>query len=266
MEFEPAVVHDGEPSPTAWSFAFVEGKLLLPENDAPFAPAAPMPSTTRHYLGRLDGVDVWALSTDNAPPGWRQVPLRDAMMALPAAQAGAAARAFQLVEWDRTHRFCGVCGTPTERLTHERARRCATCSHIAYPRVTPAMMALVWRPGEVLLARAPRFAKGVYSALAGFVEAGETLEECVARETAEEVGVRIADLRYYGSQSWPFPHSLMVAFTARWSAGEIVPQPGEIEDARWFALDALPPIPPRFSISGHLIRDTVAALSEGRLG
>ena len=105
----------------------------------------------------------------------------------------------------------------------------------------------------------------MYSALAGFVEAGETLEQCVERETAEEVGVRITDLRYYGSQSWPFPHSLMVAFTARWSKGDIVPQSGEIEDAQWFALDALPQIPPRFSISGHLIRDTVAALAEGRL-
>ena len=266
MEFEPAVVPALEPSPTAWTFAFVSGELLLPEDDTPFAPTAPMPSPTRHYLGRLGGFDAWALSIDNAPPGWRQVPLRSAMMSLPAAQAGAAGRAFQLIEWDRTHRFCGVCGTPTERQAHERGRRCPACAHVAYPRVTPAMMALVWRPGELLLARAPRFAKGMYSALAGFVEAGETLEECVVRETAEEVGVRVTDLRYYGSQSWPFPHSLMVAFTARWAGGEIVPQQDEIEDAQWFAIDALPSIPPRFSISGHLIRDTVAALGEGRLG
>ena len=124
------------------------------------------------------------------------------------------------------------------------------------------MMVLIWRPGEVLLARSPRFAKGTYSALAGFVEAGESVEECVAREAYEEVGVRITDLRYFGSQSWPFPNSLMIAFTARWAGGEIVPQPQEIEDAQWFALDALPGIPPRFSISGHLIRDTVASLSE----
>ena len=103
-----------------------------------------------------------------------------------------------------------------------------------------------------------------HSALAGFVEAGETLEQCVERETAEEVNVRIADLRYRGSQSWPFPHSLMLAFTARWTGGEIVPQAGEIEHAQWFALDALPQIPPRFSISGHLIRDAVALLQAGR--
>lgn len=116
------------------------------------------------------------------------------------------------------------------------------------------------RAGELLLARSPHYVPGVYSALAGFVEAGESLEECVHREVAEEVGVTVADLRYYGSQSWPFPHSLMVAYTARWVDGDIVPQAGEIEDARWFALDALPPIPPRFSISGHLIRDSVQAL------
>ena len=237
----------------------------MPEGEIPLTPGAPMQAEVRHYIGRLGGVDAWALSVEAAPPGWRRVPLRAAMMAMPASQASAAARASQLIEWDRTHRFCGVCGTPTEQVTHERTRRCPSCGQSAYPRVTPAMMVLVWRTGELLLARAPHFANGMYSALAGFVEAGETLEQCVERETAEEVGVRITDLRYYGSQSWPFPHSLMVAFTARWSEGDIVPQSGEIEDAQWFALDALPLIPPRFSISGHLIRDTVAALADGRL-
>ena len=98
------------------------------------------------------------------------------------------------------------------------------------------------------------------------VEAGESLEDCVHREVAEEVGLQVQDLRYFGSQSWPFPHSLMVAYTAEYVAGQIVPQADEIEDAQWFALDALPNIPPRFSIAGHLIRDTVAALQAGGLG
>ena len=264
MEFEPAVIPPADASALAWCFAFVEGQLLLPESSDCLAPGPTLEAEQRHYLGRLDGHDAWALRVDTAPAGWRRVPLRAAMMAMPAPQMGVAARAAQVLEWDRTHRFCGVCGTPTERVAHERARRCPACSHVAYPRVTPAMMVLVWRPGEVLLARAPHFTKGVYSALAGFVEAGETLEQCVERETAEEVGLRVAELRYYGSQSWPFPHSLMVAFTARWAGGDIVPQEGEIEDARWYRLDALPSIPPRFSISGHLIRDAVAALTEGR--
>ena len=261
MNFEPSVSPPASPTVLAWSFAFAEGHLLLPEDDM-FLPGPPFTAPARHYLGRLDGVDAWAMDLGAVPLGWRTVPLRKAMMDLPAPQAGLAGRAAQLLEWERTHRFCGVCGTATERQTHERSRNCPACGHQSYPRLTPAMMVLIWRPGEVLLARSPRFAKGTYSALAGFVEAGESVEECVAREAYEEVGVRITDLRYFGSQSWPFPNSLMIAFTARWAGGEIVPQPQEIEDAQWFALDALPGIPPRFSISGHLIRDTVASLSE----
>jgi NAD+ diphosphatase len=219
-----------------------------------------------HYLGRLDGLDCWALALPEAPAGWRRVPLRAAMLALPSELSALAGRAAQVLEWDRTHRYCGVCGTPTQLTPGERARVCPACKHSAYPRLSPAMMALVWRPGELLLARSPHYPAGMYSALAGFVEAGESLEECVHREVAEEVAVTVQDLRYYGSQSWPFPHSLMVAFTARWTGGTIVPQPGEIEHARWFALDALPAIPPRLSVAGHLIRDTVEALHRGALG
>lgn len=258
MIFVPGVA-PAAATAAAWCFAFVEGQLLLPE-EGELAPAAPWDADTRHYLGTLGGHDCWALRMDAAPPGWRRTPLRAAMMGLPGPLMGLAGRAAQVLEWDRAHRFCGVCGTPTERVPHERARKCPACGHVAYPRVSPAMMALVWRPGELLLARAPHFAPGMYSALAGFVEAGESIEECIVREVAEEVGVQVADLAYYGSQSWPFPHSLMIAFTARWTGGEIVPQAGEIEDAQWFPFDRLPQIPPRFSVSGHLIRDTVERL------
>jgi NAD+ diphosphatase len=268
MIFSPAVMPAAVASASAWCFAFVDGQLLLPaEADAPLLPQAAdhFDSGTRHYLGQLDGLDCWALKLAQAPAGFRPVPLRAAMMSFPAPLMALAGRAAQVLEWDRTHRHCGVCGTATELQASERARRCPACSHTAYPRLSPAMMALVWREGELLLARAPHFNPGMYSALAGFVEAGESLEDCVVREVLEETGVGVTDLRYFGSQSWPFPHSLMVAYTARWTGGEIVPQPGEIEDAQWFALDTLPAIPPRFSISGHLIRDTAQALREGRL-
>ena len=264
MIFEPAVAPAPSPSESAWNFAFADGQLLVCEAAGDtLAPGPPIAAVVRHYLGRLGGLDCWALRVETVPAGWRRMPLRAAMVAMPAPLMGVAGRAAQVLEWDRAHRYCGVCGTPTEPATSERARRCPACAHTAYPRVSPAMMVLVWRPGQVLLARAPHFTPGMYSALAGFVEAGESIEQCVEREVAEEVGVSIADLRYYGSQSWPFPHSLMVAFTARWTGGEIVPQAGEIEDAGWYALDALPGIPPRFSVSGHLIRDTVAALAAG---
>ncbi len=255
-------------APEAWHFVFVGGRLLLREQVlSPQPPAVFEPvQGRRHYLGRLDERDCWAQQLAEAPPGFEALPLRAAMMTLPEPLMQLAGRAAQVLEWERTHRFCGVCGTATEALAHERARRCPACGQVCYPRLSPAMMCLVWRRRpdgpELLLARSPGYAPGFYSALAGFVEAGESLEDCVHREVAEEVGVRVAHLRYYGSQSWPFPHSLMVAYTAEWVDGEIVPQAGEIEDARWFPIDALPGIPPRFSIAGHLIRDQVAALSE----
>lgn len=268
MPFTPAHQPPGQPTPLGWHFAFVGKDLLLPDDGSetlslPPGAALMAPVETCHYLGRLDDHDCWACVLDEAPAGWRGVNLRAAMMQLPAPLSAVAGRAAQVLEWDRTHRFCGVCATPTVRQAHERSRHCPACGHTAYPRISPAMMALVWRPGELLLARAPHFIPGMYSALAGFVEPGETLEECVAREVAEEVGVRVKNLRYFGSQSWPFPHSLMVAFTAEWDGGEIVRQPEEIEDAGWYPFDALPGIPPLFSISGYLIRDTVERLVRG---
>jgi NAD+ diphosphatase len=270
MIFEPAIQPPPSASALAWCLAFVDGQLLLPATEAgELRPQTPRAfdelARSRHYLGRLDALDCWAYVLPEAPPGWRMLGLRAAMMQFPAPLMGLASRAAQVLEWDRTHRFCGVCGTPTEPQLHERSRKCPACGHAAYPRLSPAMMALVWRDGQLLLARAPHFAPGMFSALAGFVESGESLEDCVHREVAEEVGVRIQKLRYYGSQSWPFPHSLMVAFTAQWAGGEIVRQQDEIEAADWFDIDALPQIPPRFSISGHLIRDTAEALRAGTL-
>jgi len=268
--FIPAIAPVAPASAVAWCFAFVEGQLLLP--DAAVPGLAPQPWScfeplhpARHFLGRIDGVDCWAFALEQPPAGFKRVPLRAAMMGFDDTLMGVAGRAAQVLEWDRAHRFCGVCGTPTELQPHERARKCPRCGHSAYPRLSPAMMVLVWRAlgdgrRQLLLARSPHYVPGVYSALAGFVEPGESLEQCVHREVAEEVGVQVANLRYYGSQSWPFPHSLMVAYTAEWVAGAIVRQEDEIEDAQWYAIDALPRIPPRFSISGHLIRDTVVAM------
>ncbi|HEY9102548.1 NAD(+) diphosphatase [Chitinimonas sp.] len=267
MVFLPAIQAPTQATPEGWHFVFFDGKLLVAESGGDVPPLERQAShlwvgqiQTRHYLGQLDGHDCWAMTVAALPLGWQAIPLRAAMMKLPEQLMMLAARAAQIVEWDRAHRYCGVCAAPTELQLAERARICPACKHTVYPRLSPAMMVLIHRGKEVLLARAPHFATGMYSALAGFVEAGETLEECVHREVMEEVGVRVANLRYYGSQSWPFPHSLMVAFTAEWVSGEIVPQPGEIEHAAWFPLDALPGIPPRFSIAGHLIRDTIDAL------
>ena len=164
-----------------------------------------------------------------------------------------AGRAVQLVDWDRTTRFCGRCGTATEPMPGERARRCPSCGLLAFPRLAPAVITLIERDGEALLARGRAFPVPMYSCIAGFVEPGETMEEAVHREVHEEVGVSITDVRYISSQPWPFPHSLMIGFEATWAGGDIVIDEKEIVDAQWFRADDLPMIPPGMSIARTLI-------------
>lgn len=164
-----------------------------------------------------------------------------------------AARAVQLITWDRTHQYCGHCATPMQQAKGERAKRCPKCSLRQYPRLSPAVIMLIYKGEEILLARAPRFREGMYSVLAGFVEPGESLEETVAREVREEVGIEIKNIRYFGSQPWPFPDSLMVGFIAEYDKGAIVPDLMEIEAAAWFHKSNLPPVPGRLSIARKLI-------------
>ncbi|HWS76701.1 MAG TPA: NAD(+) diphosphatase, partial [Quisquiliibacterium sp.] len=194
------------------------------------------------------------------PEGLRAAGLRNWFGVLDDETLSIAMRAVQVLEWDRTHRFCGACGTPTEQVGHERAKRCPACGLVSYPRISPAMMVLVTRGRELLLGRGVTFPPGRYSALAGFVEAGESIEESVAREVHEEVGIEVRDLRYFGSQSWPFPNSLMIAFRAEYAAGELQPDPAELADAQWFAPEALPQLPPRLSIARALIDSTLEEL------
>lgn len=213
------------------------------------------------YLGRLAGTDCWAaeIAADAPPPpagmGWEG--LRALFSVLDDEHFALAGRAFQLLDWDRNHRHCGRCGGPTEAKSEERARACPACGLAAYPRIAPAVMGLVRRGRELLLGRSPHFPPGMYSALAGFVEPGETLEQCLARELEEEVGVRVSRIRYFASQPWPFPHSLMIAFVCDWEGGEIRAQPGEIEAADWFDVLQLPKLPSKISIARRLI-DAVA--------
>ena len=213
------------------------------------------------YLGRLAGVDCWAAELPReaqAPAeGHSWEGLRTLFSVLDDAHFALAGRALQLVDWDRTHQFCGRCGARTEAKRDERSRVCPACKLSAYPRVAPATMMLVRRDDELLLGRGRHFPPGMYSALAGFVEPGESLEQCVAREVAEEVGVRVNNIRYFASQSWPFPHSLMIAFVCDWVSGEIRPQEAEIEAANWFKVLQLPKLPSRISIARRLI-DAVA--------
>ena len=206
-------------------------------------------------VGEWQGQPCYAADVDRFPEvvGAEPMPLRAVFTSAGAEAFALAGRAVQLLDWQAQHRFCGCCGTLTEKKAGEHAMQCSNCGLLVYPRISPAVMVLVRDGDKLLLARSPRFKPGVFSALAGFVEPGETLEQCAAREVREEVGIEIANLRYFASQPWPFPNSLMVAFFADYAGGRITPDPAEIEAADWFALDALPLLPEPISISRQLI-------------
>lgn len=217
-------------------------------------------------LEEVAGIPVRAaeVGEEFAPPaGMEFHGLRGTYGLLDEAHFRMAGRAVQMVDWDRTHRFCGRCGTATQRRAHEHARECPACGLVAYPRLSPAVIVLIRRGRQVLLGRSHATPPGMYSTLAGFVEPGESLEEAVQREVMEEVGITVRDIRYFGSQPWPFPNSLMVGFTAEHAGGEITLAPAEMEDARWFDADALPSIPPRISIARALIDSFLAEVGEG---
>jgi NAD+ diphosphatase len=215
------------------------------------------------FVGTISGRHCWAVDVDSDTLGLGEpgpfVDLMTLFGEVDEAKWIAAGRAVQLIDWARTHRYCGRCGTATEESPGERARRCPRCRLQAFPRLAPAVITLVERDdGRALLARNARWTAGMYSCVAGFVEPGETLEEAVRREVGEEVGIDVADLHYHGSQPWPFPHSLMVGFHAHYAGGEIVCDPREIADARWFAPDDLPDLPGPISIARRLIDDWLA--------
>jgi NAD+ diphosphatase len=221
--------------------------------------------TRRIYLGYLREADAGQtpcyaaeVAGDAAvPAGMAADGLRQLYGQLDETLFSLAGRAIQLVAWDRTHQFCGQCGGPTEAIAAERAKLCPRCGLSSYPRLSPATIIAVVRSTadgpRLLLARNHRFPAGRYSVIAGFVEPGETLEECASREAAEEVGIQIKNVRYFGSQPWPFPNSLMIGFTAEYAGGEFALEASEIADAGWFAADALPGLPPKMSIARRLI-------------
>jgi NAD+ diphosphatase len=220
----------------------------------------------QQYLGLYAGKHCYAVEVaekEALPEGWRATGLREAFGHLDEALAVLSGRAYQLIDWDRNHQYCSRCGAPMAQREDERSKTCPECRYTAYPPVSPAIMILITRGDELLLARKAAFAPGRYSALAGFVEPGETLETTVARETFEEVGVQVKDIRYFGSQPWPFPHSLMVAFTGEYAGGDLRPDGVEIVEAKWFRYDALPDLPPSISIARRLITAVAQRLARG---
>ncbi len=270
--FEPAASPPRQPSAERLLIVYRDRDLLVRSSGA----AANLPAIDgsrelrleldqEHYLGRLDGVDCFAshVPEDVEPPDDHEFRgLRALWTRLPEDQFWLAGRGYQIVEWDRTHRYCGRCGEPTENALPERAKRCSSCGLSSFPRLSPAVIVCITRGNEILLAQGTRFPGAFYSVLAGFVEPGESLEETVAREVKEEVGIDVDKIRYFGSQPWPFPHSLMIGFSAEHAGGELALDPEEIADANWYTRDTLPELPPRLSIA----RTLIDAYVEGSLG
>jgi len=262
-KFVSGIVPPEVRSESAWWFVFQESKLLVDEG--PSGVNLPclihitelgLAPLREHYLGRLNHRPCYAVEVTEGtlpPAGMTFEGLRQVYGRLDEDLFWIAARAVQVIDWDRTHQFCGRCGVPLRTKTAERAKECPQCGLLHFPRLAPAIIVLVERGNELLLARSRHFMPGMYSVLAGFVEPGESLEEAVVREVKEEVGVEIKDIKYFGSQPWPFPHSLMVGFTATYASGEISLNDEEIEDAGWFTIDNLPRIPGKISIARKLI-------------
>jgi len=246
----------------AWFFAFADNEILLRfDANGDFKPMDLTDETLieqlshkKHFMGMYGDTACFAVEVQRDKEhqfgGLRSIFGKTDNLML--AMAG---RAQQICEWYRSHQFCGKCGARAVEHSNDRAMHCQQCGIYSYPRLSPSIIVLVHRGDKVLLARNHRFPEGMYSTLAGFVEPGESIEETVLREVKEEVGVKVHNLRYLGSQPWPFPNSLMLGFHAEYESGDIQLQDDEIADARWFPIDNLPTIPGKVAISRWLIDD-----------
>lgn len=208
-------------------------------------------TNSSHYTAEI-------ISDDLLPDDAQLKDLKELYHLLPPNIITLAGKAYQLIEWDKSHQFCGECGSQTQISNIEHSRICInpSCKRIFYPRISPVVIVAVERNQEILLARSPHFPAGIYSILAGFVELGETIEQAVHREVYEETAIKIQNLRYFSSQPWPFPNSLMLGFQADYKSGNVVCAPNEIEDAAFFHVNKLPKtFPGNVTISQRLIND-----------
>jgi NAD+ diphosphatase len=263
LRFVPGHVAPENPGPAPRLFAFHGRELLVTEsNQLPSVEtidALGIDAVRTQYLGAWDEAPCFSaeLPADFKPPtGFATRDLRMLFGAFEPELHTLAGRAVQVMEWDRTHQFCGACGAPTELSTSDRSRACPDCAIPMYPRLAPAMIVAVERGDEILLGRSRNFPPGIFSVLAGFVEPGESAEEAVIREVYEETRIVVEDVRYFGSQAWPFPNSLMLGFRAKYESGEIQIDGEEIVAAQWFKAKDMPHFfPGRVSISQWLIHD-----------
>ncbi|MDR1933868.1 MAG: NAD(+) diphosphatase [Spirochaetales bacterium] len=208
------------------------------------------------YIGTLNGTGCYAGSLcaeTGLPDGYTLAALRPLYGSLSGELMQTARFAVHLLHWDRNTRFCGVCGKPTEDKKDERAKICPSCKTLFFPRIAPAVIVAILDGKKILLAHNRKFINSVYSLIAGFIEIGETAEQCIEREIMEEVGIAVKNIRYFGSQPWPFPDSLMLGFTAEYAGGEVRADGEELLDAGWFCPPNMPELPSGDSIARRII-------------
>ena len=262
-EFVPAK-QGGQPDQQSGHWLIVQGNALVVTAEAPrwCLPSGPLPPAFAGtiepplWIGTYRGVPCWAAAYPRdaeVPPGYGKEVLFPVRDGLPEDLLSLAGMARQALYWESTSRCCPRCGEPTNRIPGEWGKRCVRCAYEHYPHLHPCVIVLVRDGGRVLLTRKREWVAGRYSLVAGFVDNGESLEGAVRREVKEEVGVEVDGVQYRGSQNWPFPSQLMVGFTAEYAGGEVRVDTEELEDARWFPLDALPNLPSHLSIARFVI-------------
>lgn len=248
-------LHPQDQKEECW-FIFSGDQLLISEDKTSLHPYDSTLIERTLFVGTFQNQNVFVgeLALKVSPyTGFRLYSLRELFGHLKEEYFAIAGRALHLLEWERTHTYCGCCGSKTHPCQHERSRQCISCNAVFYPRLNPVVMVLVKKENKILLVRGHDFRIDFYSTIAGFVDVGETLEQAVEREVFEEVGIKIKNIRYFASQPWPFSHSLMTAFTCDWESGEIQIDPKEITDAAWFEKQNLPRLPSHISLSRILI-------------
>ncbi len=256
MRFTPTHISLTSPPSIGVYFIFSGFDLIVTEDNKLVTDSSPFSEHIENILniGSLDNTPCFVAEySGEIPAGFKTEHLRTSYTILGDNLFEIARYAFHMVHWHKTSKYCGKCGAPTEIHSKENAKICTQCKYVMFPKISPAVLIAIVRDNKILLAQAKSFTRPIYSTLAGFVEPGETLEECVHREVFEEVGIRVKNLNYFGSQPWPFPDSLMVAFTAEWDSGEISLSEDEMVDAGWFDKDSLPPQPDSRSIAKRLI-------------
>jgi len=263
LAFDTSCVSTSQPGDNDYHILFSGDMLLVRNKDDSIAlprrsdirlPDSVLSNT--QYLGLWHGTPCYASIAnipDTLPSGFCTHSLRSLLPVFTEEEFLVCARASQILQWDKNHRFCGQCGTPTVQRATERSKECPRCGLIAFPRISPAIIVAVVRDNTLLLAHNASANHSFYSVLAGFLEPGESFETCVKREVFEEVALRIKNIHYFGSQPWPFPDSLMVAFTAQYDSGTIAVDGVEIDHADWYLPNNLPATPRTGSISRKLI-------------